>query len=272
MSSSHEITHIIFDFDGVIVDTEKTYSVANDAVLQTFGRSFNNTLKNGMMGRKKTEAVQWILQQTGIADHVTVEQFNEIYDKQLMALLPNAPVLPGAVKLIEYFRRNNFPLAICTGSNTEEFELKSRNIQPLLKNFDFFVLAGDDVEVKAEVKAGKPAPDAYLVTMKRFPTPPKMAANVLVFEDSINGVRNAYLVTMKRFPTPPKMAANVLVFEDSINGVRSSLAAGCQTVFIPQDEFKTHDWEERIADIKPLVETLSSLEEFKPEKYGLPSF
>uniref|UniRef100_A0A914QAV6 Uncharacterized protein n=1 Tax=Panagrolaimus davidi TaxID=227884 RepID=A0A914QAV6_9BILA len=237
MSSSHEITHIIFDFDGVIVDTEKTYSVANDAALQTFGRSFNNTLKNGMMGRKKTEAVQWILQQTGIADHVTVEQYDEIYDKQLTTLLPNAPVLPGAVKLIEYFRRNNFPLAICTGSNTEEFELKSRNIQPLLKNFDFFVLAGDDVEVKA----GKPAPDAYIVTMKRF-------------------------------PSPPKMAANVLVFEDSINGVRSSLAAGCQTVFIPQDEFKTHDWEERIADIKPLVETLSSLEEFKPEKYGLPSF
>uniref|UniRef100_A0AC34FGU7 Uncharacterized protein n=1 Tax=Panagrolaimus sp. ES5 TaxID=591445 RepID=A0AC34FGU7_9BILA len=238
MSSHHEITHVIFDFDGVIVDTEKIYSVANDTALKTFGRSFNNTLKNGMMGRKKTEAVQWILQQTGIAEHVTVEQYDEIYDKQLNELLQNAPILPGAAKLIEYFRRNNFPLAICTGSNTHEFELKSRNIQTLLKNFDFFVLAGDD----PEVKAGKPAPDSYLVTMKRF-------------------------------PNPPKMAANVLVFEDSINGVRSGLAAGCQTVFIPQDEFKTHDWEERIADIKPVVaETLKSLEEFKPEKYGLPPF
>uniref|UniRef100_A0A914YCP7 Uncharacterized protein n=1 Tax=Panagrolaimus superbus TaxID=310955 RepID=A0A914YCP7_9BILA len=238
MSSRHEITHVIFDYDGVIIDSEKTYSLANDTTLKTFGRSFNNTLKNGMMGRKKAEAVHWILQQTGIAEHVTVEQYDEIYDKQLNALLPNAPILPGAVKLIEYFRQHNFPLAICTGSNTEEFELKSRNTQTLLKNFDFFVLSGDDIEVKS----GKPAPDAYLVTMKRF-------------------------------QNPPKMAANVLVFEDSINGVRSALAAGCQTVFIPQEEFKTHDWEERIADIKPLVaETLGSLEEFKPQKYGLPPF
>ena len=232
-----EITHVIFDFDGVIVDTETAYSRANDTTLQTFGRSFNNTLKNGMMGRKKTEAVQWILQQTGIAEHVTVEQYDEVYDRQLQELLPNASILPGAVKLIEYFRRNNFPMSICTGSDTLEFKLKSRNIGDLLKHFDFFVLSGDD----PEVVSGKPAPDPYLITMKRF-------------------------------PVPPKTAANVLVFEDSINGVRSSLAAGCCTIFVPQEEFKTHDWDERVADIKPLVETLASLEDFKPENYGLPSF
>lgn len=58
-----------------------------------------------------------------------------------------------------------------------------------------------------EVKHGKPAPDPYLVTMKRFMETPKN----------------------------PK---NVLVFEDSINGVYSALAAGCSTIMVPQEEFK----------------------------------
>lgn len=58
-----------------------------------------------------------------------------------------------------------------------------------------------------DVKHGKPAPDPYLVTMKRF-------------------------------LEPPQSSKNVLVFEDSINGVYSALAAECTTIMVPQEEFK----------------------------------
>ena len=235
---SKDITHVIFDYDGVLQDTEAAYSVANDMTLKKFNRSFNNVLKTGMMGRKRNEAVEWILQQTGLTDEVTIEQYDETYEKILDEILPKAQILPGSYKLVDYFKKLNMPLAICTGSDQHEFEQKTRHLKEFVSKFQFIVLAGDD----PEVKLGKPAPDPYLVAMKRF-------------------------------PTPPASPANVLVFEDSINGVRSALAAGCKTVFIPQEAFKTHDWEERIMDIKTQVaETLKSLEEFEPTKYGLPAF
>lgn len=235
---SKKITHVIFDYDGVLQDTETIYSIANDVTLKKFDRSFNNVLKTGMMGRRRDDAVQWILQQTGLADTITIEQYDELYEKTLDDLLPKAPTLPGAHKLVDYFTKINVPLAVCTGSDNHEFEQKSRDLKDFISKFQFIVLAGDD----PEVKHGKPAPDPYFVTMERF-------------------------------ATPPESPANVLVFEDSINGVRSALAAGCKTIFIPQEAFKTHDWEERIMDIKTQVaETLKSLEEFEPTKYGLPAF
>lgn len=231
-----EISHVIFDYDGVMQDTETVYSVANDIALKKYGRSFNNILKAGMMGRKKSEAVQWVLQQTGLADTVTTKQYDEVYEQTLDELLPNSPILPGVEKLLNYFVKIKIPLAICTGSNTHEYEQKTKKLKEFLKPIPLVVLAGDD----PEIKNGKPAPDPYLVTMSRF-------------------------------PNPPKNPENVLVFEDSLNGVRSSLAAGCTTIFIPQQCFKTHDWEERISDVKPRVaEYLNSLEEFDPKKYSFP--
>lgn len=238
MITKEKITHVIFDYDGIIQDSEMAYSIANAEVLKLYGREFNNILKAGMMGKRRDEAVEWIIHQTGLSDTLTPEKYNEVYEVKLEELLAAAPILPGIEKIIDYFEKMNIPLAICTGSDTHEFSLKTKNVGHLLKSFPIIVLAGDD----PEVKFGKPAPDPYLITMKRF-------------------------------KNPPKQPSNVLVFEDSINGVRSALASGCTTCYIPQECFKPHDWEKRIVDIKPLVsEILGSMEEFDPTRYGLPSF
>jgi beta-phosphoglucomutase-like phosphatase (HAD superfamily) len=75
---------------------------------------------------------------------------------------------------------------------------------------------------------------------------------------------------------PPADPSNVLVFEDSINGVLSGLAAGCQVVWVPQKEFMTPGWEKNAENFRQhsdlFAETLDSLENFRPEKYGLPAF
>lgn len=100
------------------------------------------------------------------------------------------------------------------------------------------VLAGDD----PEVKHGKPAPDPYLITMRR----------------------------MNPVPKDPK---SVLVFEDSVNGVLSALAANNTVIWIPQEQFKPKDFDRIETELKPKVaEILPSLELFNPAKYGLPPF
>lgn len=54
-----QITHVIFDFDGILVDSERQYSKANELCLKPYGKCFTNELKIAQMGRKKLDAVNF---------------------------------------------------------------------------------------------------------------------------------------------------------------------------------------------------------------------
>ncbi|KAI1733130.1 haloacid dehalogenase-like hydrolase domain-containing protein [Ditylenchus destructor] len=238
-SENPQITHVIFDFDGVLLDSERQYSVANSRCLANFGGGpFTVEMKAAQMGRKKPDAVRVLLEMNNLVGKVDANEYMKHYDMLLDELIPLALELPGASKLIDHFHSNAVPLAICTGSDNEEFTLKIRRFSHWLEKIPLaqVVLAGSD----PEVKNGKPHPDPYLVTLKRF-------------------------------PAPPVSPSNVLVFEDSINGVRSALAAGLNVVMIPQKEFLPSGWDEIKPTLK-VAEILESLEHFDPLKYGLPAF
>ena len=83
-----------------------------------------------------------------------------------------------------------------------------------------------------EVKRPKPAPDVYLIAAKRFPERP--------------------------------MSEEILVFEDSQVGVDGAIAAGMQCVMVPDHRF--------VCKQKNATQILYSLEQFKPEQFGLPAF
>lgn len=108
-----------------------------------------------------------------------------------------------------------------------------RGISICFNNVGVFKVANDD----PDIHEGKPAPDAFLVTMKRF-------------------------------PLPPKSPQNVLVFEDSPNGVRAAVAAGMHVVMLCDSRFFAPP-EEVSENIDKVV---NSFEEFHPEDFGLPSY
>ncbi|KAK6050743.1 HAD hydrolase, family IA, variant 3 [Cooperia oncophora] len=177
------VTHVIFDFDGLLVDTEPSYTLANQAMLNKFGKQFTMELKGGMMGRKNMEAIAWLLDQ---------------YDVMLAEMFRKCGSLPGAERLVRHLASKGVPMAICTGSCSRTFAQKAENHRDWIDLIPIHVCSGDD----GSIKRGKPFPDPFLETMKRFPDPPSDPSHVLVFEDAPNGVMAAHAAGMQCVMVP----------------------------------------------------------------------
>lgn len=221
------VTHVIFDLDGLLLDTETLYTEAYNRIAQQYGKTYTWELKAKIMGFKTEESVATIINTLNLP--ITSEDFINQLDKLYDELFPGSNILPGVEKLLNHLKNNKIPFALATSSTKSGYEIKSQNWQHLFKLFNHLVFGGTD----DEVKNGKPSPDIFLIAAKRF------ADN----------------------PNPSKC----LVFEDSPNGVEAALAAGMQVVMVP-DENLPKDLTKRATLV------LSSLEEFKPETFGLPPY
>lgn len=225
----HPVTHIIFDFDGLLVDTETVYTRATNAVLETFGKTFTWEHKAKVLGLAPRDSCQLIVDLFDLPMHL--DEFIAQQDDHIYRLLPEAKLMPGAEKLIKHFHEHSIPMAIATGSSSKAFAVKTAHFGDLFvtgKYFKHIVTIVDD----HEIKRGKPAPDAFEICAARFAVPPASPKNVLVFEDS-----------------PP--------------GVIGALAAGMQTVFVP-DPMLPHSQGAHVI--------LESLLHFEPLHFNLPNF
>ncbi|VDM21917.1 unnamed protein product [Wuchereria bancrofti] len=231
-STCVKITHVIFDLDGLLLDSETVYTRINEEILLGYGKKYTMELKAKMAGMGMNESINVILKHEDLIGKVTLEQYRKQYLELTSKYLPDSKLLPGALRLVKHLAKHLIPIALCTGSSTFEFETKMQKHQELLQLINLRVLADDP-----SVKHCKPAPDAFLITMQRF---------------------------VKK----PTSAANVLVFEDSINGVRAAIAAGMQVIMVPDPRYSKppEDCE------KMILLVLKSLTEFQPETVGLPPF
>ncbi|KAI5675354.1 hypothetical protein M9H77_06304 [Catharanthus roseus] len=177
------ITHVIFDMDGLLLDTEKFYTEVQEIILARYNKTFDWSLKAKMMGKKAIEAARVFVEETGISDSLTAEDFLVEREEMLKSLFPTSELMPGASRLIRHLHANGVPICVATGTHKRHFELKTQRHGELFSLMHHIVL-GDD----PEVKQGKPSPDVFLTAAKRFEGGPVDPANILVFEDAPSGV------------------------------------------------------------------------------------
>ncbi|XP_003740085.1 probable pseudouridine-5'-phosphatase [Galendromus occidentalis] len=222
------VTHCIFDLDGTLVDSERIYFKAIDSVLRKYGHRHSTEMCRKINGTTRAEYSRILVEDCGLP--ISAEEFLDQMDAIAQGMLENVELLPGVQKLVTHLKNHNIPMAIGTSSAMKSVTAKLSKHKQLMECFDHLVSGSSD----PEVTAGKPAPDVFLVTARRF----KPAADV----------------------------SKVLVFEDSLNGVLSGLAAGMQVVMIPDPDIVTED-QRKIPTL-----CLESLADFKPELFGLPPF
>jgi len=228
-----KITHVIFDLDGLLIDSETCYTTMNEEICQRYGKHFTVDIKRKQMGRKPDEARQVLIDELQLP--ITLDELRNIAIATEETCLRTATALPGANRLIDHLHANSVPMCIATGSDQRGFTVKTTNIPEIIEKMSHNVLAGSD----PEVRHGKPSPECFVVAAERF-------------------------------GSKPKSSQNVLVFEDAANGVRAGLAAGMRVVWVPSVAESESELAE--LSHNPDVSVLRSLTEFTPENYGLPAF
>ncbi|KAF8608993.1 HAD-like protein [Ceratobasidium sp. AG-I] len=250
MTTKAQIKYCLFDMDGLLIDSESIYTKVTSKfydILAPYGKVMTWDIKKELMGRPERAAAEKLI--SFFPDiSLTVEQYIELRREAQDLAWPHVQLLPGAHKLIAHLAAHKFPMALATGSQRRNFELKTGHLGATFGLFGDAIVCGDD----KEVLTGKPAPDVFLVAAKRAGV-----AEVGGYEEG-----NAASEEAK------KIRAQGLVFEDATSGVIAGKRAGMNVVWIPDPNLSALTTAEELgAD-----ETLTSLEDFKPESWGLPPY
>jgi len=177
MKLSRPVTHVIFDLDGVLLDTEPLYTQATQAVLDGFDKRFTWKVKQHMMGRSDIVSAEILIDWFSLP--ISVDEYLARRDRLLHRLIADCEPIEGATELVALLAQQRVPMAIATSSRRSVFELKRCQHEWL--DVVSTVVCGDD----PEVGAFKPAPDIFLVAARRLGADPKRC---VVFEDSPAGV------------------------------------------------------------------------------------
>ncbi|MEO7035848.1 MAG: HAD-IA family hydrolase [Polyangiaceae bacterium] len=186
-----DYSHVIFDLDGVLLDTEKLYTEATQAVLGEFGKTFDWSLKSRMMGRHELEAAALLVETLGLP--ISSEEYLRRQLPIAEELFRSAAEIPGAEAFVSVLTQRGHGLAVGTSSTRRLYDLKTSHL-PWFSAFSA-VVSGDHPEVKAL----KPAPDIFLAAARALGAAP---ARCLVVEDSPAGVLAARAAGMSVIAIP----------------------------------------------------------------------
>ena len=175
--NSDQIFAVIFDMDGVIVDSNPTHTIALRKFCDMQGHHLtDDELKTRVYGRPNKD---WIPDIFG--NRLTPEQYRKLADeKEALFRELFAPIikpLTGLIEFLEKLEANHIPKAIASSAPPEniEFTLEKTGV----KRFFDIMLAESDVN------NGKPDPEIYLMAANALHIPPKQC---IVFEDSLAGI------------------------------------------------------------------------------------
>ncbi|MEC4894786.1 MAG: HAD-IA family hydrolase [Oscillatoria sp. PMC 1051.18] len=186
------IAYLIYDLDGLLLNTESINAKVNQAIAARYGKIFDKSVKAKIAGRNALDSATIIVEILKIP--LSPKKYLQEREKIIQKLYSQAQPLPGAVNLTKHFDRHRLPQAVATSTAKHTFALKTSRHQQWFSLFNCIV-TGDD----PDLKQGKPAPDIFLLAAQRLGASPE---ECLVFEDSLSGVQAALAAGMSVVAVP----------------------------------------------------------------------
>ena len=186
---------VIFDMDGLLLDTEPLAARAWTDAAAAIGVEFDGVLALAMVGRNFGDCAAMVRTRYG-ADYpvdALLDRWHATYDA--IVERDGLRVKPGVVELIDWLELNAIPRAVATSTRRERARAKLVRAALLPRFRD--IIGGD------EVARGKPAPDIYVEAARRLGV---LAAECVALEDSAPGVRAALAAGMTPIMVPDLLA------------------------------------------------------------------
>jgi len=181
---------VLFDMDGLLLDTEVIYIAAMQASARAVGREMPLDFCHSMIGVPGHDCNVMIERYFGVG--FSISDYRAHFSGHVRRLLDEGiPLKPGAVELLDFLIERNLPVAVATSANrtTAEHHLGKAGLLGR-----FHALATRDDVVRA-----KPHPDVYLEAARRLGVAPERC---IAFEDSNIGLSAAHAAGAMAFMVP----------------------------------------------------------------------
>jgi HAD superfamily hydrolase (TIGR01509 family) len=183
------IDAVIFDLDGVLLDSESAWLAAKRAVVDEWGGRWKEEASRAMLGMSAPEWSAYMRDDLAI-ERAAEEIDAEVVKRLLVGYRERLPLLPGAVEAVERLAAR-WPLGLASSSNLEVIEVVM-DAGGFARHFRTWVSS-------EEVAGGKPAPDVFLEAARRLEVDPGKCAAI---EDSHNGILAARAAGMTVLALP----------------------------------------------------------------------
>ena len=183
------MTFVVFDLDGLLVDSEQVWDDVREALAYERGGSWHPGAQRDMMGMSSPEWSRYMHERIGLAE--SPDEINRIVvERMLERYHAGPPWIPGALEAVKRIA-GSFTLGLASSSNRELIDavLEAGAIS------EFFRATVSS----EEVARGKPAPDVYLEAALRLGADP---GDCVAIEDSHSGIRSAKAAGMACIAIP----------------------------------------------------------------------
>jgi HAD superfamily hydrolase (TIGR01509 family) len=211
---------VIFDLDGVLVDSEAAWDQARRDLVDQVGGTWTPEATKAMMGMSSGEWSRYVRDELGVPlslDEINAAVVENIERRYRTAL----PLIPGAVDAVRRLAAR-WPLGLASSSNRPIIDL-------VLEQSGLTACFAATVSSE-EVGRGKPAPDVYLEAARRLGVEPRACVAI---EDSSNGMRSVAAAGLKvvaipnqEFPPDPDALELADVVLESIDELTADVVSG----------------------------------------------